>query len=105
MTERSVPAKIDGTHDATVIACDEKLLTALAAIALPPGRPMQVALRLSDQELVLVGRCIGSKKRDAGGFTVRMRLHSLRREGREAIERAFGNPDATLNREKTTPSS
>lgn len=90
MTDHAIPAKIDDKHEATVTACDDKLLSAIAPVALPPGRPMQVMLRLPEQELVLVGRCIGSKKRDEGGFTVRMRLTNLRREMREAILRNFG---------------
>ena len=90
MTDHAVPAKIDDTHEATVVACDDKLLTTLAQIALPPGRPMQVTLQLPEGALVLAGRCIGSKKREEGGFTIRMRLTNLRREMREAIARTFG---------------
>jgi hypothetical protein len=98
MTDPAIAAKIDDTHDAVVLVCDDKLLTVLAQVAFPPGRPMQVSLALPDGPLVLVARCIGSKKRDDGSFTVRMRLTNLRREMREAILRTFS--PAT-----TTPSS
>ena len=57
----------------------------------PPGEPLALTLRPDEgAELGLQGKCVGSKRREDGGFDVRLKLVSLRREQRAALEELFG---------------
>jgi hypothetical protein len=56
----------------------------------PPGQPLSLALQLPEGELALQGKSAGSKRRDDGGFDLRLKLNSLRREHRAALEQHFG---------------
>ena len=89
MSEQAISATIDDTHEASVLSCDGQVLCAICSVAFPPGRPLELELRLPEQEVTLVGRCIGTKKRTDGAFDLRMRLTNLRRETRETLQRAF----------------
>jgi hypothetical protein len=55
----------------------------------PPGQPLAVTVQLDGAELRLAGKSAGTKRRPDGGFDVQLRLHSVRREQRDALERAF----------------
>ena len=79
----------DGTSGEAVSYAGE-LLTIVCARAHPPGRPLEITLRAGEEPLALRGKSAGSKRRDDGSFDVRLRLHSLRREDRDALAGAFG---------------
>jgi hypothetical protein len=56
----------------------------------PPGRPLELVLHAGETALTLRGKSAGSKRRDGDGlFDVRLRLHSLRRQEKETLTRAF----------------
>ena len=68
------------------------VLLLICEVAHPPGRPLELTLQLSDAMLTLSGKTIASKRRDDGRYDVRLRLSSVRREQRAALEAAFGAP-------------
>lgn len=63
-------------------------LTAMFARAFAPGAPIPFTAAL-EPPLRLRGKSLGSKRGDDGRFTVRMRLISLRKEERAALEAAL----------------
>lgn len=60
----------------------------------PPGQPLSLSLCLSGAVLQLQGKSAGTKRRPDEWFDVQLRLHSVRREEREQLERAFGGTRA-----------
>ena len=73
----------------SALAYVREILTLQLPDAYPPGKPMRLTCELSTGTLELAGKSIGSKRTDAGSFTVRMRLVGLRRQARLALESAF----------------
>jgi len=57
--------------------------------AYPPGRPLGFALTLAAGALRLEAKALGSKRREDARYDVRVKLTSLRREDRAALEQAF----------------
>ena len=73
---------------------DKLALTLLCDRAHPPGRPLAMRAHVAGEELALQGKSAGSKRREDGRFIVRIRLVTLRREQRAALERALPTPSA-----------
>ena len=65
------------------------LLTVAGERAYPPGRPLSLTVALSDGEVALSARCMGSKRTPDAGFEIRMRLTNLTRPARLALEASF----------------
>lgn len=73
------------------VAYAEGILHLVSERPHPPGQPLTFSLRLPDgAELALQGKSANSKLRHDGGFDVRLKLVSLRREQRAALEQLFG---------------
>jgi hypothetical protein len=66
----------------------------VCARAYPPGKPLALRAELSGALVDLQGKSAGSKLRSDGRYDVTLRLVSLRREQRIALEQAFPNPKA-----------
>jgi hypothetical protein len=69
----------------------------VCAGAYPPGKPLTLRAELGDESLDLQGKSAGSKLRSDGRYDVTLRLVSLRREQRIALEQAFLNPKASTD--------
>lgn len=67
----------------------EGVLLLICERAHPPGRPLELTLQLPDAMLTLSGKIIDSKRRADNRYDVRLRLSSVRREQRVALEQAF----------------
>jgi len=71
-----------------VIAFRADLIEVAVESALPPGSRVRLTL---DQptvqpELALAGKVVGIERADAGGYRLRVRLHSLPRDQRQVLE-------------------
>jgi hypothetical protein len=55
----------------------------------PPGQPLSLTLLAGGGELALQGKSARSKRREDGAFDVELKLVSLRRDQRAALERLF----------------
>jgi hypothetical protein len=84
----ALPVEIAGEHAGSLLAREGMLLTLVSPKPYPPGQPLRLSLILPDGSLPREGRSLGSKKRQDGSYELRLRLINLRREGREALERA-----------------
>ena len=62
--------------------------------AYPPGKPLCLRAELGGEVLDLQGKSAGSKLRSDGRYDVTLRLVSLRRQQRIALEQTFPNPKA-----------
>jgi hypothetical protein len=84
-----------GTQDAAhAVAFRDGVLDVRGARPFAPGTPVPFEIDLaSDDEAgdtrSLSGKVIGCKRNAAGGFDLRLRLVSLRREEREALVRVL----------------
>jgi hypothetical protein len=76
--------------EAHAVAFAGEVLELICDRAHPPGRPLALTIALPDAALALNGKTIGSKRRPDGAFDVRLRMSSVRREQRSALERALG---------------
>ena len=73
------------------VAFDNGVLHLVGERAHPPGEPLALALDLpAGGQLDLQGKCAGSKRRADGQYDVKLRLTSLRREQRAALEELLG---------------
>ena len=79
---KSAEAKLDTGEPARLVAFANNVLSFVAPKALPPGSP--VGLLWSSH--ALQGRSIGSKRQDGDQFAVRLRMVSLTREQRDALQ-------------------
>jgi hypothetical protein len=75
--------------DARAVAFAGEVLELICDRAHPPGRPLALTVVLPDAALALNGKTIGSKRRPDGHFDVRLRMSSVRREQRAALEQAL----------------
>jgi hypothetical protein len=82
----------DGTQ-ALAVNYDLHTLHLVCARAYPPGKPLALRAELSGEVLDLQGKSARSKLRSDGRYDVSLRLVSLRREQRTALERTFPNPN------------
>jgi hypothetical protein len=55
----------------------------------PPGQPLSLMLAAPDGELALSGKSARSKRREDGTFDLQLKLVSLRRDQRIALEKLF----------------
>jgi hypothetical protein len=88
------PATFGDGAQALAMSWDGALLRLACDRAHPPGRPLELTLRLASGALTLRGKSAGSKRRSDERFDVRVRLHSLRRSDREQLDAAFGHSGA-----------
>jgi hypothetical protein len=86
----------DGAH-ALAVNYRPNTLSLVCAGAYPPGKPLALRAELGDAALDLQGKSAGSKLRGDGRYDVTLRLVSLRREQRIALEQAFLNPKASTD--------
>ena len=87
--DRGYPVSIRNRGPARGVGYAGEVLELICDLAHPPGRPLELTLQLPDAMLTLNGKIIGSKRRDDGQYDVRLRLSSVRREQRAALEAAF----------------
>ena len=83
----AVPVRIAGAHDGAILELAGLQMRLRSPKAFPPGQPL--ALQLSP-DVQLEARAIGSKRLDESSFELRVRLINLRKDAREALERALG---------------
>jgi hypothetical protein len=83
----------EGTQ-ALAVNYAENVLHLVCVAAYPPGKPLTLRADTGVELLDLQGKSAGSKLRTDGRYDVKLRLVSLRRDERIALERAFPNPQA-----------
>ena len=88
--DRDYPVSIRNRGPARGVGYESEVLLLICDLAHPPGRPLELTLQLPDTMLTLAGKIVNSKRRDDGRYDVRLRLSSVRREQRAALEAAFG---------------
>jgi hypothetical protein len=81
----------DDTH-ALAVNYGLHTLYLVCARAYPPGKPLALRAELSGEFVDLQGKSAGCKLRGDGRYDVTLRLVSLRREQRVALEQTFPNP-------------
>jgi hypothetical protein len=79
-------ARFDGEVQGASEAYVGGLLILVLVRPYAPGAPLQFTLGDVDAPLALTGRSAGSKRREDGRYTVRVRLTNLRRAERETLE-------------------
>ena len=77
--------RIAGAHDGTLLEHQGLVLRLRSPKAFPPGQPLTLQL---PPDITLEARAIGSKRLDDESFELRVRLINLRKDAREALERA-----------------
>jgi hypothetical protein len=88
-TPPQYPTAIREHGDAFAVGYRDHVLALICESAHPPGRPLRLTLGLPSGELRLEGKSSGSKRREDGRFDVRVKLSSVRKEQRAALETAF----------------
>jgi hypothetical protein len=83
------PVTFADESTATAVSYEGEVLSVVCDRAHPPGRPLDLTLDTAEGPVPLRAKSAGSKRRTDGLFDVRLRLHSLRREDRERLDRAF----------------
>jgi hypothetical protein len=74
----------------TLASFDGRVLAVVSPVAFAPGAPVQLTVRWADRPPSRIeGRSMGSRRRPAGDFDVRIRPVNLRRQVREALVAAF----------------
>jgi hypothetical protein len=89
MTELNVSLN-DGTQ-ALAVHYRPNTLRMICVQAYPPGKPLRLQTDAGGETLDLQGKSAGSKLRADGRYDVTLRLVSLRRDQRSALEQAFPN--------------
>lgn len=89
MSGQQYRAVVHDHGEASAVGFKDGVLELICDKAHPPGRPLALSVQLPADEQALTGKTVGSKKRDDGSFDVRLRLSSVRREQRAALEAAF----------------
>ncbi len=79
-------ARFDGETDGVTEAFAGGVLTLVLGRAYAPGAPLRFTVEGPGGPMALTGKNMGSKRREDGRFTVRVRLTNLRRAEREALE-------------------
>ncbi len=80
---------LDAGGEGEASAFEGHVLRAILPRAFAPGAPVVFSVSLAGEARSLRGKSIGSKRREDGAFEVRMRMISLRREERAALEAAL----------------
>jgi hypothetical protein len=83
-----VPATIAGKWRGAIEQVDGLVVRLASPNAFPPGQPLTIAFQHEGSDVRLEARTIGSKRRDEETFELRVRLINLRKDAREALERA-----------------
>jgi hypothetical protein len=83
------PLTLEGGEPGRTLGYAQGVLRMACERSHPPGQPLTVTLKLPEAELTVQGKSAGSKRRPDDWFEVQLRLHSLRREQRELLERTF----------------
>lgn len=78
--------RLAGGVEGEVESFADCVLGLVAPRAYAPGAPVSLEVLHASSTLSLSGRTVGSKRRDDGRFSVRIRLTNLRRAEREALE-------------------
>ena len=86
------PVSIRNRGPARGVGYADGVLLLTCDLAHPPGRPLELTLQLPDAMIPLTGKIIDSKRRPDLLYDVRLRLSSVRREQRAALEAAFAKP-------------
>jgi hypothetical protein len=89
---RDYPVSIRNRGPARGVGFADGILLMTCDLAHPPGRPLELTLQLPGGMLTLSGKIIGSKRRPDNLYDVQLRLSSVRREQRAALEAAFSPP-------------
>jgi hypothetical protein len=71
------------------LAYADGVLRMVCERAHPTGQPLSLTLHAPGGELSLQGKSAGSKRRQDGRFDVQLKLVSLRREQRSALQQLF----------------
>ena len=93
---RDYPVSIRNRGPARGVGYANGILSLRCDLAHPPGRPLELTLQLPDGMLTLAGKIIGSKRRPDNLYDVQLRLSSVRREQRAALEAAFPHGQASV---------
>jgi hypothetical protein len=81
----SAEVRVGGERLGATEAYGGEVLTLVLARPYAPGAPLHFTVEASTP-LELTGKSLGSKRREDGRFTVRLRLTNLRRDERRALE-------------------
>jgi len=88
--ERSrLPLTLSDGERGHAIAYAGGILHVVCERAHPPGQPLSLTLATPDGELALAGKSARSKRREDGTFDLQLKLVSLRRDQRIALEELF----------------
>jgi len=87
---RAYPVNIRNRGPAQAVGYANGVLALTGELSHPPGRPLELTVQLPEGMLTLYGKITGSKRRDDGHYDIQLRLSSVRREQRAALEQAFG---------------
>jgi hypothetical protein len=83
---------LDDGAQALAVNYGPNTLHMICVRAYPPGKPLRLRTDAGGETLDLQGKSAGSKLRTDGRYDVTLRLVSLRRDQRIALEQAFPNP-------------
>jgi hypothetical protein len=83
--------QIAGEHAGAIEQIEGLVLRLRSPKAFPPGQPLALAFSADGSSIGLDARAIGSKRRDDGSFELRVRLINLRKDAREALEKAWSS--------------
>jgi len=91
VSRHEYPANIEDDAAARAVGFGGEMLLLICTRAHPPGRPLAISVQLPESVLALQGKSQGSKLRADNRFDVRVKLSSVRREQRAALEAAFAS--------------
>lgn len=89
MNEEGLEVVLASGERARALGYVNGVLELVCPKAAAPGQPVELSVVAAEPALSLIGKSAGSKLREDGSFTVKLRLHSLRREARQWLEQAF----------------
>ena len=85
----TLPVQIAGAWSGALEKLDGTQLLLRSPKAFPPGQPLELLVDAGTERVALSARAIGSKRRDADWFELRVRLVNLRKDAREALDRVW----------------
>ena len=87
----SLPVQIAGEWSGALEQLEGLQLRLASPKAFPPGQPLSLRVSTGNATVHLEARTIGSKRRDDTSFELRVRLINLRKDVREALDRALAS--------------
>ena len=87
----TLPVQIAGEHAGAIEQIEGLVLQLRSPKPFPPGQPLVLLISTGGASVRLDARTIGSKRRDDAPFELRVRLINLRKDAREALERAWAS--------------